>query len=144
MELGVVLERATGRNYAYALKFNHLLVEAILKIASAKSELNDRIRKSITSWQVHPLTAILFGSAARNEMRTDSDIDLLVVMPDSAAQDTVEALVYGLGTQVTQWTGNDVRPLVYRISETRSTHDSERHKQQNCPGRQGSSARPAY
>jgi len=29
----------------------------------------------------HPLRIILFGSAARGDMRPDSDIDLLVVMP---------------------------------------------------------------
>lgn len=31
---------------------------------------------------VHPLRIILFGSAARGEVDHDSDIDLLVVMPD--------------------------------------------------------------
>ncbi|XBH20429.1 nucleotidyltransferase domain-containing protein [Jonesiaceae bacterium BS-20] len=117
VEQGVVFERATGRNYAYALNLSHLLVEEILKIANAKSELNDRIREVISTWQVQPLTVIMFGSAARNEMRTDSDIDLLVVMPDSAAEDTAEVLVFGLATQVTKWTGNDLRPLVYRSSE---------------------------
>ena len=31
---------------------------------------------------VHPLRIILFGSAARGEMGPNSDLDLLVVMPD--------------------------------------------------------------
>jgi predicted nucleotidyltransferase len=31
---------------------------------------------------VHPLRIILFGSAARGEMGPDSDIDVMVVMPD--------------------------------------------------------------
>jgi predicted nucleotidyltransferase len=31
---------------------------------------------------MHPLRVILFGSAARGEMGPDSDIDLLVIMPD--------------------------------------------------------------
>jgi len=31
---------------------------------------------------VHPLRIILFGSAARGEMHLDSDIDVLVVMPE--------------------------------------------------------------
>ena len=30
---------------------------------------------------IHPLRIILFGSAVRNEMGPDSDIDVLVVMP---------------------------------------------------------------
>lgn len=33
---------------------------------------------------VQPLRIILFGSAARGEMGTDSDLDLLVVVPDGA------------------------------------------------------------
>jgi len=32
--------------------------------------------------EAHPLRVILFGSAARGDMTPDSDIDLLVVMPD--------------------------------------------------------------
>ena len=31
---------------------------------------------------VHPLKIILFGSAVRGEMGPDSDVDVLVVMPD--------------------------------------------------------------
>ena len=31
---------------------------------------------------VHPLRIIMFGSAARGEMGRDSDLDLMVVMPD--------------------------------------------------------------
>ena len=31
---------------------------------------------------VHPLRIILFGSAARGDVGPDSDVDLLVVMPD--------------------------------------------------------------
>ncbi len=31
---------------------------------------------------VHPLRVVLFGSAARDEMTPDSDVDLLVVMPN--------------------------------------------------------------
>ena len=33
---------------------------------------------------VHPIRIILFGSAARGEMGPDSDIDVMVVMPDGA------------------------------------------------------------
>lgn len=31
---------------------------------------------------VHPLRVVLFGSAARDEMTPDSDVDLLVIMPN--------------------------------------------------------------
>lgn len=49
----------------------------------------------------HPLRIILFGSAARGEMDPDSDLDVLVVMPDGVATAEIEKAVYrglwGLG-----------------------------------------------
>ena len=33
---------------------------------------------------VHPLKIVLFGSAARGDAERDSDLDILVVMPDGA------------------------------------------------------------
>jgi predicted nucleotidyltransferase len=41
----------------------------------------DEIVRRITS-AVHPLRVILFGSAARGEMGSGSDVDLLIVVPD--------------------------------------------------------------
>ena len=50
---------------------------------------------------VQPLRIILFGSAARGEMGPDSDIDLLVVMPDGVHRRRTAQLLYrqirGLG-----------------------------------------------
>ncbi len=43
---------------------------------------------------VHPLRIILFGSAARGQMGTDSDIDLLVVMPEGVHCRRTAQLVY--------------------------------------------------
>ena len=42
--------------------------------------LNELVRRIVAA--VHPLRIILFGSAARGEMGPDSDLDVLVVMPD--------------------------------------------------------------
>ena len=59
-------------------------------------ELIHRIVKA-----VHPLRIILFGSAARGEMKPDSDLDLLVVMPDGVHRRRTSRLIYrnlsGLG-----------------------------------------------
>ncbi|NYE95095.1 putative nucleotidyltransferase [Psychromicrobium silvestre] len=117
VEQGTVLERVTGRSYAYSLNLDHLLATVILQIANVKSTLLSRMTQVISEWRIQPLTVKIFGSAARNEMRTDSDIDLFIVMPDSATEDAVEDLVGRLAAQTTLWTGNDVRPLVYRMAE---------------------------
>lgn len=50
---------------------------------------------------VHPVRVILFGSAARGQMGPDSDLDVLVVMPDDADQNQASKAIYrglrGLG-----------------------------------------------
>lgn len=119
VEQGTVLERVTGRSYAYSLNMDHLLVDAFLQIANAKRELISRMTQIISEWPIQPITVKIFGSAARNEMYSDSDIDLLFIAPDVAEEDTLEDLIAQLAAQMTLWTGNDVRPLVYRDSEVR-------------------------
>ncbi len=49
----------------------------ILKDSKTTKYLVDRIVD-----EIHPLRIVLFGSAARGETGVDSDIDLLVVMPE--------------------------------------------------------------
>ncbi len=50
---------------------------------------------------VHPLRVVLFGSAARGDAGPDSDVDLLVVMPDGThRRHTAQALyrqIRGIG-----------------------------------------------
>ena len=47
---------------------------------SVQSQLDELVRRIVET--VHPLRVILFGSAARGELRADSDVDLLLVMPE--------------------------------------------------------------
>jgi predicted nucleotidyltransferase len=45
-----------------------------------QEQLEELTRRIVDA--VHPLRIILFGSAARGESEPDSDVDVLVVMPD--------------------------------------------------------------
>jgi len=45
-----------------------------------QKQLEELVRQIVQL--VHPLRIILFGSAARDEMTRDSDLDILIVMPD--------------------------------------------------------------
>ncbi len=65
-------------------------------------QLEELVRRIVDA--VHPLKIILFGSAARGEMAPDSDVDLLVVMPEGThrrhtAQD-LRVLLYKTGPPV--------------------------------------------
>ena len=56
----------------------------------------DRLVRRIVD-TVHPLRIILFGSRARGDARPDSDLDLLVVMPDGThRRQTTQRLYRGI------------------------------------------------
>ena len=54
--------------------------------------LDELVRQIVAA--VHPLQIILFGSAARGELTTGSDYDLLVVMPDGTHRRHTAQLLY--------------------------------------------------
>jgi len=67
-----------------------------------QAKLDDLVRRIVDA--VHPLRIIMFGSAARGEMTPDSDVDVLVVMPEGtdrlAVTDQLNRRMLGLGLPV--------------------------------------------
>lgn len=49
-------------------------------MSANEQQVNELVRQIVEA--VHPLRIILFGSAARDEAGPESDLDLLVVMPE--------------------------------------------------------------
>lgn len=67
-----------------------------------REQLDELVRRIVQA--VHPLRIILFGSAARGNMRPSSDLDVLVIMPNGThrrrtAQDLYPRMV-GLGIAI--------------------------------------------
>jgi len=57
-----------------------------------QSVLDELVRRIVAA--VHPLRIILFGSAARGEMGPDSDIDVMVVMPEGTDPISTAGYIY--------------------------------------------------
>ena len=95
---GLVLDVPGG----YVLNRDHLAAPAIESLASLHGELVDRIRQAVEEWPVPPTVVGLFGSAARRDGDSSSDIDVLVVSEDPQLAERVDALAW----QVQRWTGN--------------------------------------
>jgi predicted nucleotidyltransferase len=73
-----------------------------METQTLSERLDELVRRIVDA--AHPLRIILFGSAARGEMGPDSDVDVLVVMPDGThrrhtAQDIYPKLI-GVGIAV--------------------------------------------
>lgn len=104
---------AIGNATMYRLNRDHLLAEPVIAIAQVRQRFLATLRHHIEQWEIPCVHASLFGSAARGEMRPDSDIDLLVVRPDDvpASDSTWETQLADIEDRVTRWTGNDARVL---------------------------------
>lgn len=135
---GTVNQFRVGRTSAFSLNRDHLLAPALVQIAEAKHELLRRIAEEIATWPTQPTTVKLFGSAARNEMTDDSDIDLLFVFPEgSHPQDGIDPQLAleqldDLANNIARWTGNDVRPLVYTEEKPPLSYDELHARNAHC------------
>jgi len=81
---------------------------------TANPDLIEEIVRRVAS-AVHPLRVILFGSAARGEMGSKSDIDLLIVVPDGTRRRDASRRAYralsglGISKDVIVVTESDVK-----------------------------------
>lgn len=109
VEHGLVHRLEAGRSLLYTLNRSHLLAPVVEQMADARLELIQRLRETVGSWRTAPAHASLFGSAARGDGDTDSDIDLFVVRPMEVDADDPgwSEQVDGLAESVRAWTGNN-------------------------------------
>jgi hypothetical protein len=118
-EQGIVRATRAGQAWLYELNREHLAAPQVVALAGLRSALASRIGEVMASWSTPPKYAALFGSAATGGMRTDSDIDLLVVRPDAVDPDDEgwRSDLDELAAAVAAWTGNDAQILQYSASE---------------------------
>lgn len=114
---GVVLSDRVGNAFAYRLNREHLAAEHIIGLSQIRKTLLERIEDRLESWEIPPVYAAVFGSAARGGMTEDSDVDLLLIRPEEADDDRWETQVHELAIEVTRWVGNDTRPLEFTEAE---------------------------
>jgi len=120
---GVVTAVRVGATFSYRLNREHLAATHIIGLANLRSELLDEIGWKLDSWPQPPVYAAVYGSAVRGVMRGDSDIDILLVRDDACDEALWQTQVDDLVHAVTQWTGNDTRPLDFTVSELEAARD---------------------
>lgn len=103
-----VQEAGAGAARLYTLNRKHVAADAVLILTSLRNLLFAQLRSEIDDWPVPPLHASVFGSAARGDGDTGSDIDVFLVrsvdvhgehLPWRRQVDRLPDLIRG-------WTGN--------------------------------------
>jgi predicted nucleotidyltransferase/predicted transcriptional regulator len=108
VEHGLVSREEVGRTFLYRLNRDHLLAPTVEQMVDVRAALVHRLRDAIGAWEIPPLHASMFGSAARGDGDARSDIDLLIVRPAEVDSDDAgwRGQIDGLADRVRRWTGN--------------------------------------
>ncbi|WP_213576498.1 nucleotidyltransferase domain-containing protein [Rhodococcus sp. USK13] len=114
---GTVLSSRVGNAFVYQLNREHLAFPHVIGLAGLSGEFLHRLEARLASWEIPPVYAAVFGSAARGTMSIDSDIDIFLVRPDAVADEEWDEQVAELMAEVIRWTGNDARDLQFMQSE---------------------------
>lgn len=107
---GVVRAEEAGNAYLYTLNREHLAAPVVEQLAGIRAELERRLRAEIDDWEIAPAHVSIFGSAARGDGDTRSDIDIFVLRPARVSEDDARwrAQLERLSDRVYAWTGNHV------------------------------------
>ncbi len=107
-ETGLVDRTPAGAASLFSLNREHVAAPAVEALTSLRRELWSRIAGHAGGWAHPPQGVVVFGSAARGDGSTASDIDLLVIRPASADGDDPawQANVTDLAARITRWAGN--------------------------------------
>jgi predicted nucleotidyltransferase len=105
---GLVHRQEIGGSFLHTLNRDHLAAPAVLVLAGLRTELLKRLRAAVGEWELQPVSAALFGSAARGDGDADSDVDLLVVRaaPVDEEDERWRTQMVCLADDVHAWTGN--------------------------------------
>ena len=117
IQSGLVSETVAGRSSMVVLNRSHLAAGPVLALAGLRGELIRRLRERLSAWP-DLRGAWLFGSVARGDADSDSDVDLLIVVDDLQSADLHERLSR-LQADVRSWTGNDLQLVEHSPSSWR-------------------------
>ncbi len=118
IQAGLVSETVAGRSSMVVLNRDHLAAGPVLALAGLRGELIRRLRERLSAWP-ELKGAWLFGSVARGDADSDSDVDLLIVADDLQSHDLHERLSR-LQADVRSWTGNDLQLVEHSPSSWRT------------------------
>ena len=116
VDIGIVTSVRAPHATLYSANRSHILWPAVEIAMNARQELNRRIATFAGERAFAGVSVALYGSVARGDSTKTSDVDLLVVFPDTVALDDRDDFVTELRDSVHLWTGNDAQ--IYDLTES--------------------------
>jgi len=122
VDLGLVERYEVPPSSQFLLARSNIAAQAVVEIARSRETASERIGLVAASMPNPPESVIVFGSFARGEAGADSDIDIVIVRPDSVDEDNDEwaAALETWRNAARAITGNPVEVVVVSLSEAGS------------------------
>lgn len=126
VEHGVVIAEDYGRARLCRLNRDHLASGPLVALASLRSAFLTLLRDEIQAWPLQADHASLFGSAARGDGGTDSDLDVLIVLPKGISEDDQRwrAQLVATHERVHRSTGNAIAWFIQSDDEIANAVDA--------------------
>ena len=106
---GLVLVDERGLGRLCRLNRAHLAADPLLALVGLRARMIEFLRAEVAAWHHRALHVSLFGSAARGDGTTRSDLDLLVIRSESASEahdDGWDDQLFESGERIFSATGN--------------------------------------
>jgi len=115
VEQGIVTRRQAGQAKLYSLNRGHLAAPYVEGLGSLRSQLIERLERTVAAWKKPAAVVFLFGSVARGEAGPESDLDLLVVRRLDTKEESPnwQDQLAALEREATVCTGNEARVIEY-------------------------------
>jgi predicted nucleotidyltransferase len=119
---GLVHRTPAGSASLFSLNREHLAAGPVEALASLRAQLWAKIAEHAQVWTHQPDAIVVYGSAARGDGGTASDIDLLVIRPADVDDDDLDwhRDLTDLAARVARWTGNPCEALDRSVDQLRS------------------------
>jgi predicted nucleotidyltransferase len=110
---GLVVAEPSNHGHLYRLNRDHVLTPAVLGALAARQEFLRRLADATARLRPVVVSGAVFGSVARRDSGPESDVDLLLVVHDTAQADSDawQDQVRALEAQVLGWSGNRLETI---------------------------------
>jgi predicted nucleotidyltransferase len=118
---GLVDADRVGNAVQYRMNRDHVLASGVEQMLSGAQAVEARLQEFAASCLPAPEAVVLFGSFARRDGDSDSDIDVLVIRPDAIHTDDSQwaEVRLSIAKHLERWTGNRCQVVELSVGELR-------------------------
>lgn len=110
-ESGLVISESVAGSRFISINKDHLAYPGVEALTGLRGKFMMKLQHEFGLWNPRPSLAYVFGSVAKNSSTMHSDVDLLVIRPDSLKAEDADwsRQLQDLEVNITKWTGNEAQ-----------------------------------